>query len=128
MRALPPILVLTILAMLTLACSPSRSRPPLRQAPGGDPDRGREALASYGCGGCHVIPGVDGAQSWVAPPLTRYAERAFVAGVVSNNADELTRWIADPLGVDPDTAMPDLGVPPETARDMAAYLYTLGGE
>lgn len=123
-------LVLLALALTTIAsgCEAARSRPPQRQAPGGDPDRGRAALATFGCGGCHLIPGVDGAESWVGPPLARYSERAFVAGVMSNNAENLTRWIADPRGVDPQTAMPDLGVPPETARDMAAYLYTLDEE
>lgn len=119
---------LLLSALLVSACEASRSRPPLRQAPGGDPDRGREALAVFGCGGCHFVPGVEGAESWVAPSLERYAERAFVAGVLSNNAENLTRWISDPLEVDPRTAMPDLGVPPETARDIAAYLYTLGGD
>ncbi len=125
LRALRTISTVIVLAAAALGCEPSRTRPPMRQVPGGDPDRGREALTVYGCGGCHSVPGVEGADSWVAPPLDRYGERAFVAGVISNNAENLTRWIMDPREVDPDTAMPDLGVPRDTARDMAAYLYTL---
>lgn len=116
------------LFVLSVACQPSRSRPPDRQVPGGDPERGALALRAHGCGGCHHVPGVEGAQSFVGPPLDRFGERAYVAGVLSNRAENLVRWIEDPRGVDPDTAMPDLGVPHQDALDIAAYLYTLRGE
>lgn len=35
------------------------------------------------------------------------------------------RWLREPQRVNPDSAMPDLGVSERDARDMAAYLYTL---
>lgn len=116
-----------VLLVLVTGCSAERSAPPRRQVAGGDPGRGRQAIVVYGCGGCHSIPGVDEAESWVAPPLTRYGERAFVAGVISNNADNLTRWIMHPQEIDPRTGMPDLGVPVGDARDIAAYLYAQDG-
>jgi cytochrome c oxidase assembly factor CtaG/cytochrome c2 len=120
---------LALLALLALAgCRPSRDRPPERQVPGGDPNRGRVALSTHGCGGCHAIPGVQGAVSYVAPPLERYGRRAYVAGVRSNNAETLVQWIKAPESINPGTAMPNLGVDEATARDMAAYLYTLDGE
>lgn len=108
-----------------IACEPARGRPPARQVPGGDEDHGRLALASHGCGSCHIIPGVDGAVGLAAGPLDHFAERAFVAGVLPNNADNLVRWIVDPQAVNERTAMPNLGVTESHARDMAAYLYTL---
>ena len=37
----------------------------------------------------------------------------------------MVRWITDPPAVDPLTAMPDFGVTPAQAADMAAYLYQL---
>lgn len=119
-------LAIALLAALA-SCQPSRTRPPERQVPGGDPERGARAIAAHGCGGCHSVPGVEEAESYIAPPLDRYAERAFVGGVVSNNAENLVRWIEDPQAIDPETAMPNLGVPHEDARDIAAYLYTLRG-
>jgi hypothetical protein len=61
----------------------------------------------------------------VGPPLTSFANRSYIAGQLVNSPDNLIRWIMDPQGVEPGTAMPDLGVIPEVARDMAAYLYTL---
>jgi cytochrome c2 len=92
---------------------------------GGDPERGRAALQRRPCGGCHEIPGVAGAEGKVGPPLTHFAGRAYVAGRVSNTPDHLIQWIEDPHAIDPQSAMPPMGVGEPEARDMAAYLYTL---
>ena len=98
-----------------------------RVVTGGDAERGRRAIAEIGCGGCHVIPGVPGARARTGPPLTDFADRAYVAGKLPNQPEHLVRWIRDPHAVSPGTAMPDLGVSDATARDIGAYLYTLGG-
>jgi cytochrome c len=92
---------------------------------GGDAERGRASLDGFGCGACHVIPGVRGARGMVGPPLNQFALRAYIAGQLPNQPDNLIRWLEDPPAVEPGTAMPNLGVGPATARDMAAYLYTL---
>lgn len=92
---------------------------------GGDAARGRDAFVTYGCGSCHVIPGVPAAEGLVGPPLTDFADRTYVAGHLRNEPVGLVRWIRDPQTIDPGTAMPDLGVSEQEARDMAAYLYTL---
>jgi cytochrome c len=34
-------------------------------------------------------------------------------------------WLMNPPGVDPKTAMPNMGVNTKDASDIAAYLYTL---
>lgn len=49
----------------------------------------------------------------------------MIAGELPNTPDNLVRWIKDPKLVEPGTAMPDLGLSDEQARDVAAYLYTL---
>lgn len=92
---------------------------------GGDSERGRTALDGFGCGTCHEIPGVRGAVGAVGPPLTRFALRAYIAGQLPNQPENLIRWVQNPQAVEPGTAMPNLGVGPAVARDMAAYLYTL---
>lgn len=92
----------------------------------GEPDRGRRLLAAYGCGACHVIPGVKDARGQVGPPLTRFAERHFIAGAVLNTPEELVAWIVNPQAIEPGTVMPNLGVTADEALDMAAYLFTLG--
>ena len=94
------------------------------QLTGGDPDRGRLALRHYGCGSCHTVEGVPGAAGLVGPPLGGIGARAYVAGVLTNTPENLIRWVIAPREVDPRTAMPDVGVSPADARDIAAYLYT----
>ena len=101
------------------------ARRPPAEVTGGEPERGRAKIERYGCGSCHTIPGVRGADSLVGPPLTRVAARTYLAGVLTNTPDNMIRWIKDPPGVDPLTAMPNLNVTDEDARDIASYLYTL---
>lgn len=92
---------------------------------GGNPDRGKQIIRSTGCGSCHDIPGIREADGRVAPPLTFFAERTFIAGRLPNTPRNLIRWIRDPQSVEPGTAMPTLGLDEAQARDVAAYLYTL---
>ena len=96
-----------------------------RTVAGGDAARGKVALEHYGCGSCHVIPGVRAAEGMVGPPLIWFGRRTVIAGEVANTSDQLIRWIIDPSTIEPNTAMPNVGVTPQDARDMAAYLYTL---
>jgi cytochrome c len=92
---------------------------------GGDPARGKSQIVAYGCGTCHVIPGVGEASGLLGPPLSKFAHRAFIAGEVPNTSEFLVRWISVPQAIEPGTAMPNLGVSEAQARDIAAYLYTL---
>ena len=91
----------------------------------GDIEAGRIALTAYGCHSCHKIPGVVGANSLVGPPLTGWAERAYIAGALPNEPNHLVAWIQYPQAIEPGTAMPNLGVTEEDAVNMSAYLYTL---
>jgi cytochrome c len=105
-----------------VACDRGSSQ--LAQLSGGDRHRGADAIRSYGCGACHTIPGVRGANGLVGPPLTGLAERAYIAGVLTNTPDNLVRWIRDPPSVDAKTAMPNVGVTQQDAVDIAGYLYS----
>lgn len=93
--------------------------------PAGNPELGRLALQEYGCDSCHAIPGLVGQKSWVGPPLTAWAERAYIAGTLPNEPKYLVDWIRFPQAIEPGTAMPNLGVTEEDAVHMGAYLYTL---
>jgi cytochrome c oxidase assembly factor CtaG/cytochrome c2 len=91
---------------------------------GGDPDRGRDHIRKYGCSTCHTIPGIQGANATVGPPLDQIGSRAYVAGH-PNSPSHLIEWIRHPQRVRSPTPMPDMGVTETDARDIAAYLYTL---
>lgn len=104
------------------ACHRGRSSPAL----GGNPERGREAIASVGCGSCHTIEGVFGATATAAPNLTGIASRTFLAGRLVNTPDNMLRWIMRPDSIEPGVDMPPFaGAGERTARDMVAYLATL---
>lgn len=107
------------------ACGGGDTRELAAEMTGGDPARGREHIRRYGCATCHTIPGIPEADSLVGPPLTRIAARTYLAGRLTNSPGNMIRWIRDPRGVDPQTAMPNLGVTEQDARDIAGYLYTL---
>ncbi len=95
------------------------------QVTGGDPKVGEHLIYAYGCGSCHVIPGVAEANGTVGPTLQRFGSRIYIAGLLVNTPENLFRWISKPQQVDPESAMPNLGVTERQARDIAAYLYTL---
>jgi cytochrome c len=92
---------------------------------GGDAERGKAAIATFGCGACHTIPGIREAKGTAGPPLMFWSRRTLIAGEAPNTPEFLIRWIEAPQTIEPGTAMPDLGVTEGEARDIAAYLYTL---
>lgn len=94
----------------------------------GDANHGRQLIVSYGCGACHLVPGIRNARGMVGPPLLYFARRTMIAGELPNTPENLTRWIQHPREVEPKTAMPELGVTQDEANDIAAYLYTLKGQ
>ena len=112
-------------AVVATACAstPSRTSPP--QVPHGNPPLGAEDIVHFGCGACHIIPGISDATGLAGPPLIHWSQRGFIAGEVANNGPNLIRWIMDPRSIEPNTAMPDLGVSQDQARDIAAYLFTI---
>lgn len=88
-------------------------------------ERAVALIRSYGCGGCHDIPGVAGADGVVGPPLHGIGRRVFIAGMLRNTPAEMVRWLRDPQSVVPGNAMPNMGIGEDEARTIAAYLATL---
>jgi cytochrome c2 len=90
----------------------------------GDPRRGEAMFIQYGCGSCHALKGVRTATGMVGPPLDGIALREIIAGHLANNPENMEKWIQNPQQVSPGTAMPDLNVGANDARDITAFLYT----
>ena len=82
-------------------------------------------VEAHGCGGCHVIPGITGANGHVGPPLTGMGRRVFIAGMLRNTPDNMVRWLRDPQSVVPGNAMPNMGRDARDARVLSTYLATL---
>jgi cytochrome c len=92
--------------------------------PNASAERGRALIKQHGCGTCHTIGGIDGANGKVGPPLTNFDDNRLIAGQLPNRPENVVRWILEPRRFDPQTVMPDLGLTPEQARDIAEYFYT----
>lgn len=125
MRA--PLALAALLALSACTQAGVSAREAAALTGGGSAERGKAWMEEYGCGGCHEIPGIPGARGRVGPPLGDVTTRLFIAGATENKPSNLIAWIRDPPAVDSSTAMPNVGLNRQQARDVAAYLYTLSG-
>jgi cytochrome c2 len=91
----------------------------------GNPLKAPNVIQKYGCGTCHKIPGVVGANGTVGPALEDLSKRSLLAGQIPNTPDNLVLWIQHPQQVRPGSDMPEMGVSDTDARNIAAYLYSL---
>jgi len=119
------VLALLIPVVLLAGCNGGRVTDPYGVAMGGNAREGKKVIQAYGCGACHIIPGIHAADGLVGPPLYFFSRRTMIAGELPNTPDNLVRWIQNPPSVEPGTAMPNLGLDEQQSRDAAAYLYTL---
>jgi cytochrome c len=110
-----------------LGCNGGKATRPAGVETGGNPAHGKQLIQQYGCGACHIVPGIREAHGLVGPPLIYFSQRTMIAGELPNSPPNLVRWIQHPRQVEPKTAMPDLGLTEDQAIDIAAYLYTLRG-
>ncbi|MFL6732415.1 MAG: c-type cytochrome [Sphingomicrobium sp.] len=90
----------------------------------GDPRRGEAMFIQYGCGSCHALKNVRTATGMVGPPLDGVAMRVIIGGRLANKPENMEKWIRDPQQISPGTAMPDLRVGENDARDITAFLYS----
>lgn len=99
------------------------SRPTVWHLARAHPERGPALIRKYGCSACHTLPGIPQATRTVGPSLENVKDQMYVAGTLANTPHNLMLWIQDPQQIRPHTAMPNLGVGPDDARDIVAYLY-----
>jgi len=118
-----PVLLLVMTLVLASCLGGVNGEPEPRPSSVTNINAGRRLIAGYGCGSCHSIPGVPGADAMAAPPLNCFYQRSYIAGRLANTKKNLVRWIENPQQVEPGTAMPDLGVDEEDASNIADYLY-----
>jgi cytochrome c1 len=118
--ALVALLAATVVS--AAACGARRSG--IAVGGGARASRAPSEIARYGCGSCHTIGGISGASADIGPNLGGFAHRRYIAGRLPNTPANLVAWIRNAQQIDPGNVMPDLGVTPRDARDIAAYLYS----
>lgn len=122
-RVLPALLL--ILVGLGLAACDEGQGSESAQVAGGNAAHGAALIRGAGCGGCHDIPGIDGADGRVGPPLAGIGQRLYLAGMLRNTPDNMIVWLRDPQRVVPGNVMPSTNLSAADARDITAYLYTI---
>src|SRR5206468_11194395 len=82
-----------VLALGAIGLGQMRDRAAIAQSiTGGDSARAPRLITRYGCGGCHTIAGVPGADGRVGPALESLIERVYIAGALQNTPDNLVAW------------------------------------
>jgi len=116
----------TVLAMcLALSAGESKASESWSEPVGGDPRRGAAEIRDVGCGACHRIPGIAGADGLVGPPLDFISRRIYLAGVLRNTPQNMMAWLQNPQKFVPGNAMPNMNLSEEQSRNITAYLYTV---
>ena len=106
----------------------SKPEPPYKDPPPNQRIKSQQVLMvmqQYQCGSCHQIPQVPAARGAMGPSLAGFGRRSYIAGEIPNSFDALARWIEAPASLVPGTTMQAMGVAPQDARDIAAWLLTL---
>jgi cytochrome c oxidase subunit 2 len=89
--------------------------------------RGLEVFTAQGCGACHRIDGVAGADGRLGPDLTRVGSRqSIAAGLLPGGVGNLAAWIASAQHLKPGNKMPSYDrLTGEDLRAVSAYLESL---
>jgi cytochrome c oxidase subunit 2 len=100
--------------------------PSQNPSPGpGDPlyATGEKLFMTKGCVGCHSLVAYQAPQGMVGPNLANVGARTYIAaGTLKNNDENLAHWIMNPQGIKQGVLMPNLGVKPEEAKALVAFL------
>ncbi|MGN6390675.1 MAG: cytochrome c oxidase subunit II [Gemmatimonadales bacterium] len=97
------------------------------QAPGAPSDpayaAGEKLFTAKGCVGCHSLQAVDAPKGMIGPNLANVGARSYIgAGSFQNTDENLSRWIQNPQKLKQGVLMPNLGVTPDEAKSLVAFL------
>lgn len=86
---------------------------------------GRQIFMDQACANCHTIRG-EPAVGKFGPDLTHLMSRHTIAsGILENNRENLTAWLADPDQAKPGSRMPNMRLSPTEIKQLVDYLMTL---
>jgi cytochrome c oxidase subunit II len=100
----------------TSAAAPAAAQDPAYAA-------GEKLFLAKGCVGCHSLNAVNAPKGMIGPNLANVGARSYIgAGSFKNTDETLARWIQNPQAMKQGVLMPNLGVKPEEAKALVAYL------
>jgi cytochrome c oxidase subunit II len=105
--------------------APAKGDSAAAAAPPQDPAyaAGEKLFLTKGCVGCHSLVAVNAPKGMIGPNLANVGARSFIgAGSFKNTDETLARWIQNPQAMKQGVLMPNLGVKPDEAKSLVAYL------
>jgi cytochrome c oxidase subunit 2 len=90
-----------------------------------DPDyaAGEKLFLAKGCVGCHSLQAANAPKGMIGPNLANVGARSYIgAGSFKNTDENLARWIQNPQVMKTGVLMPNLGVKPDEAKLLVAFL------
>ena len=84
---------------------------------------GEKLFTAKGCVGCHSLSALNAPTGMIGPNLANVGARTYIAaGTLKNTDENLARWIQNPQLIKQGVLMPNLGVKPDEARSLVAFL------
>jgi cytochrome c oxidase subunit II len=84
---------------------------------------GEKLFTAKGCVGCHALNAFNAPTGMIGPNLANVGARTYIAaGTLKNTDENLARWIENPQLIKQGVLMPNLGVKPDEARSLVAFL------
>jgi cytochrome c oxidase subunit II len=84
---------------------------------------GEKLFTTKGCVGCHSLNAFNAPTGMIGPNLANVGARTYIAaGTLKNTDENLARWIENPQLIKQGVLMPNLGVKPDEARSLVAFL------
>jgi cytochrome c oxidase subunit II len=103
--------------------APERGPPAPPSAVAAAATEGEKLFLSKGCVGCHALNAFNAPTGMIGPNLANVGARTYIgAGTLKNTDENLARWIENPQLIKQGVLMPNLGVKPDEARSLVAFL------
>jgi cytochrome c oxidase subunit 2 len=84
---------------------------------------GEKLFTAKGCVGCHSLNAFNAPTGMIGPNLANVGARTYIAaGTLKNTDENLARWIENPQVIKQGVLMPNLGIKPDEARSLVAFL------
>jgi cytochrome c oxidase subunit II len=85
--------------------------------------QGEQLFRNKGCIGCHSLQAKGAPTALIGPNLANVGGRSYIAaGWLKNTDQNLEAWIQNPQALKKGVLMPNLGVKPDEAKALRAYL------
>ena len=115
-------LYLIIIILSLSACEPHGKIASEQSLDADELSLAKKLFVAKGCASCHQFSPMVQASGQVGPPLDDYYRRSYIAGVLPNTYENLSKWLLEPKQYHTNSAMPATKLTPDEAKLLSYYL------